>query len=174
MRVAFSVVKMVVAVLLLSLSAANEASAANCPAGTVKVGERREQTPTATIVRPICKASPCVKAANEALGVCNQKLNSDIKSCRLMCRTRTARSTLAHWLQELQSRMRKNLGRKFYQRIPAAVCGFRGNMTAISSTIDEDKCIDEVCNNSCLATYEEEGKACVSTHKSSLAACGVP
>lgn len=174
MRVAFRVVNLVAAALLFALSGANAAWSAGCPPGTVQVGERREQTPTATIVRPICQTSPCVKAANAALITCNKKLRADIDACKLACRTGSVRSNLQQWLQELRSRMKTSLGRKFEVRVPSAICGIRGNMTAISSAVDEDKCVDEVCNNSCLATYEEEGKACVSTHKSSLAACGVP
>ena len=174
MRVAFTFVNMVAAVLLFALGGANEAWSASCPPGTVRVGERVEQTPTATIKRPICRTSPCVKAANAALIACNKKLHADIDACKLTCRTGSVRSSLQQWLQELGSRMKKSLGRKFEVRVPPVTCAVRGNMTAISSAVEEDKCVDEVCNNSCLATYEEEGKACVSAHKSGLAACGVP
>jgi hypothetical protein len=174
MRVAFTFVNMVAAVLLFALGGTNEAWSSSCPPGTVRVGERLEQTPTATIKRPICRTSPCVKAANAALVTCNKKLHDDIDACKLTCRTGSIRGHVQQWLQQLRSRMTKSLGRKFELRTPSAVCGVRANMTAVSSRVDEDECVDEVCKNSCLATYEEEGKACVSAHKSGLTACGVP
>ena len=71
MRVAFTFVNMVAAVLLFALGGTNEAWSSSCPPGTVRVGERLEQTPTATIKRPICRTSPCVKAANAALEKAN-------------------------------------------------------------------------------------------------------
>jgi hypothetical protein len=160
--------------LLTQAIAIDDARAAECPPGTVKVGERREETPTAIIVRPVCKRKTCIQTANDALLTCNEKLKADIGSCRSACVAGSSDRTFALWYAQLVSKMRASLRKKFEVRTPSACCCVRGSTVPSSGATEKEKCVSEICNESCLATYEPEGRKCVEAHKAQIAACGIP
>jgi hypothetical protein len=67
------------ALMLLALTANHLARAADCPAGTVKVGEREEETPDAIIVHPLCqKIAQPVSPKGAAAAFCTAKAEKDL------------------------------------------------------------------------------------------------